>query len=215
MRISKRQIIRKYRLWEENLSVQFFEQMWKPGVTQSSFVLQDPWKQKWEIQILITKVSRNIEYLNRHRSFNGCHRYLTMGAQVSWSASPSKWIVLWILRENIFRHFINEPWNKGLTDHTAKGHITILHSQSRSREAQTAECFHWDWHRPGFNGGEKTSTFQCVYGHVFQWLFWSLRVTYPSHSYALGWSASMWSQRFSRTPKRRPPFSSSLGAGHL
>ena len=82
--------------------------MWKPGVTQSSFVLQDPWKQKWEIQILITKVSRNIEYLNRHRSFNGCHRYLTMGAQVSWSASPSKWIVLWISRENIFRHFINE-----------------------------------------------------------------------------------------------------------
>ena len=116
--------------------------------------------------------------------------------------------------ENIFLHFKKEQRNKGSTDDTAKGHITILHSQSISREAQTAECFHWDWHRPGFNGGEKTSTFQCVYGHVFQWLFWSLRVTYPSHSYALGWSASMWSQRFSSTPKRRPPFSSSLGAGH-
>ena len=37
-------------------------------------------------------------------------------------------------RENIFLHFINEQRNKGLTDHTAKGHITILHSQSRSRE---------------------------------------------------------------------------------
>ena len=96
MRISNRQVISKYFWWEENLSVQFFEQMWKPGVTQSSFVLQDPWKQKWEIQILIDKASRNIEYLNRHRSFNGCHRYLTMGAQVSWSASPSKWIVMWI-----------------------------------------------------------------------------------------------------------------------
>ena len=79
-----------------NLSEQFSEQMWKPGVTQSSFVLQDPWTQKWEIQILINKASRNIEYLNRHRSFYGCQRYLTMGAQVSWSASPSKWIVLWI-----------------------------------------------------------------------------------------------------------------------
>ena len=82
--------------------------MWKPGVMQSSFVLQDPWKQKWEIQILINKASRNIEYLNRHRSFYGCQRYLTMGAQVSWSASPSKWIVLWISSENIFLHFITK-----------------------------------------------------------------------------------------------------------
>ena len=58
--------------------------------------------------------------------------YLTWGClQVSFSWSGTDVFRGWRARsENISLHFINEQRNKGLTEHTAKGHITILHFNS-------------------------------------------------------------------------------------
>ena len=53
------------------------------------------------------------------------------GLQVSFSWSGTDVFRGWRTRsENIFLHFTNEQRNKGLTDHTTKGHITILHFNS-------------------------------------------------------------------------------------
>ena len=114
--------------------------------------------------------------------------------------------------ENTFLYFMNEQRKLGWTDCTAKGHITIPHSQTH-RSPDT-------WMFPFVINIVQASvmklqiTFQQPFGHMFQWDSWSLRVTYPSQSNPFGCSFSMWSQRFSRIPKRRFPFSCWAERGH-